>query len=432
MNTERNAETERLYNQGIAYMREGQWEQAVEVLSRLRAMSHAYPDVDALIADAQLKSEIDLLGMPAATPPPRRRPARATLWAGLAVIALLGTALAAALVLRPASTDTTVAAQQSFINLTLPTIAPTSTPPPTPLPTLTPLPPATPVVTPSPPPPIPGSIGVRVANGQRLTRTTSNLALILDASGSMLGRIDGQPKTDIARQALTALVQRLPEGTNVALRAYGHRRSDDCSDSQLLQELSPLQRDVLIAQINAVRPVNGGRTPIAVSLEATAAELAGVSDDVLVVLVSDGDETCDGDPVAAAAAIHAANPRFRVSVIGFDIEEREWRQRLEAIAAAGGGTYFNAADATQLADALEQAVALTYRVFDMQGVEMYQGQIGSTTLLPAGVYRVDIGGDAQLTVDAVHVGGGLPTFIELREESGQLRASVVTDDRVAP
>jgi hypothetical protein len=271
-----------------------------------------------------------------------------------------------------------------------------------------------------------------MAPGERTTRTIGNLAVILDASGSMLARIDGTPKTVIARQSLIALVNRLPETTNVALRTYGHRRADDCNDTELIQPPGPLQRNDLIARINAIRPVNGGRTPIAQSLANMAQDLAGIEGDVLIVLVSDGDETCGGDPVATTAMLRAANPRLRVSVIGFDIEQEEWRRRLEGIAASGGGAYFDAANAAQLADALDQAIALTYRVVDSQGVEVYQGRIGSTVRLPPGAYRVEIGGDAELTLETVAVESSTTTFVELREDQGALRASTVTDDGTKP
>lgn len=427
MDTERTPETERLYNQGIAYMRDGRWQEAVAALTQLRAMTGAYPDIDALIDDAQLKLEVELLGAPAAARPPRRRLSPRLLWGGLAIFLLAG-GITTYLMLQPRQ-PATVVIQPTTSNVTRPTLAASSTPTSipataTPLPTETPIPTVTPV-------PVPGILGVRVAEGRQITRTIDNLALILDASGSMSGLINGQEKIDIAHQALAALVDRLPDTANVALRAYGHR-TRSCTDSELIQPLSPLQREQLIQQINAIRPVARSLTPIAFSLEAIGVDLTGVDEDVLVVLVSDGDETCDGDPVAAAKALHEADPRLRVSVIGFDIAEQEARARLEAIAAAGGGVYFNAGDAAQLADALEEAVALTYRVVDAQGVEVYQGSIGSTTTLPAGLYRVEIGGDAQLTIDNVPVGGAVPTFVELREENGKLIPDIVSDAVPSP
>lgn len=410
-------------------MRAARWEEAIALLSQLRSLTHAYPDVEALIADAQLKLEIEQAGVPPAAPPPKPRPPRAVVFGGIAATALISLIVAAVLFVRLDASGVSVAAQPLVLNLAFPTLAPTRTPTPAPTQTPKPLPPT---ATPPPAVVLPGTLGVRMAPGERTTRTTRNLAVILDASGSMLARIDGTPKTVIARQALIALVNRLPETTNVALRTYGHRRADDCSDTELIQPPGPMQRNDLIARINAIRPVNGGRTPIAQSLADMAQDLAGIEGDVLIVLVSDGDETCGGDPVATASMLRAANPRLRVSVIGFDIEQEEWRRRLEGIAAAGGGAYFDASNAAQLADALEQAIALTYRVIDSQGTEVYQGRIGSTVRLPPGAYRVEIGGDAELTLETVVVESNTTTFVELREEQGALHASIATDDGGQP
>jgi len=429
MNTERTPETDQLYEQGMAWMRAARWEEAIAALSQVRALSRAYPDVDALIADAQLKLEIEQVGVPPALAPPRPHPPRAALIGGLTALTLIVAAVIIALIGRIDPSSVGSAAQPIMLSIGFPTIAPTRTP--TPAPTATPIP-VRPTATPAASVVLPGTLGVRMASGERLPGATRNLAIILDASGSMLARIDGAPKTVIARQALIALVERLPATTNVALRTYGHRRADDCSDTELVQAPAPIQRADLINRINAIRPVNGGRTPIAQSLEDMARDLAGVDGEVLIVLVSDGDETCGGDPVATAAALHTANPRLRVSVIGFNIEQEEWRRRLEGIAAYGGGAYFDAANAVQLADALEQAVALTYRVIDSQGNQVYQGRIGNTVTLPPGAYRVEISGDAAITFETVFVESGHTTFVELRDEQGALRASIIAGDDVAP
>lgn len=62
--------------------------------------------------------------------------------------------------------------------------------------------------------------------------------LVLDASNSMWGRIDGRPKIEIAREVLKRLIGELPVGVHLGLRVYGHRwpRTDAraCTDSELV------------------------------------------------------------------------------------------------------------------------------------------------------------------------------------------------------
>ena len=73
-----------------------------------------------------------------------------------------------------------------------------------------------------------------------------NLLFILDASGSMWGRIDDTPKISVAKEVMTDLVRGLPAGSNAGLLAYGHRRKGDCSDIESLVEFGPLDRGAMI------------------------------------------------------------------------------------------------------------------------------------------------------------------------------------------
>lgn len=425
MDDEQTFETEQLYERGMAQLRAAQWKAAVETLSELRTISSAYPEVDSLIADALLKSEIERLRAPdGVAPPKRRRLLRPRFLTAVLVLFLLGGALLIAM--RPFAAPVAEVAVQPTSALALPTPAPTDVPPATAEPSPTAVA-VVPTVAPTAAP-IPelasGVLQVRMADGQSLVRSIGNIEIILDASGSMSGEIDGRRKIDIAHEALATLVDKLPNSTNVALRAYGHRKGGDCGDVELLTPLSALDRAALTARINAVTPAQKGMTPIGASLQEVAEDLQGAQGDALVVLVSDGDETCDGDPAQVATRIHADSPNIRFAVIGFNVGPEEWRARLSGIAQGGGGKYFDASDATQLVNALQQAVALTYRVLDAQGAEVFQGQLGSPATLPLGHYTVEVSGATPLTIAGIAVGGA-PTSVELREENGVLKGTVL-------
>ena len=429
MDDEQTFESEQLYTRGMAQLRAAQWKAAVETLSELRTISSAYPEVDTLIADALLKVEIDRLHAPdGMAPPKRRRLLRPRFLTAVLVLFALGGALLIAM--RPFGAAPPPAPPQPTSAASLPTPAPTNVPPATataaPSPTAEPSPTALPTAAPATELG-PGALQVRMADGQALVRTIGNLEIILDASGSMNGEIDGRRKIDIAHEALAALVGKLPDRTNVALRAYGHRKGGDCSDVELLTPLGVLDRSALTARIKAVSPAQKGMTPIGASLQQVAQDLQGAQGDVLVVLVSDGDETCNGDPAQVATRIHADNPKIRFDVIGFNVGPEEWRARLSGIAQGGGGSYFDAKDAAQLVDALQQAVALTYRVVDAQGAEVFQGQLGAIATLPAGRYTVEIRGASPLTITDIEVGGAT-TAVDLREEDGVLKGTLLAPD----
>ena len=51
--------------------------------------------------------------------------------------------------------------------------------------------------------------------------------LVLDASGSMWGQIDGTAKITIAQEVIGGLLETLPADQELGLTAYGHRRNGD-------------------------------------------------------------------------------------------------------------------------------------------------------------------------------------------------------------
>jgi hypothetical protein len=179
----------------------------------------------------------------------------------------------------------------------------------------------------------------------------TNVEVILDASGSMKAKIGGQTKMEIAKKALYDLMLSIPLETNVAVRTYGHRKKDDCSDIQLLTNFSD-QRLASFSEVIRVNPL--GKTPLTGSIKAAAKDFVGKEgQDNSIILITDGEETCGGDPCAAAKAAHESGIKVKINVIGFKIEPKE-RAQLECIANAGGGKYVSANDAAELTAATQQ------------------------------------------------------------------------------
>jgi hypothetical protein len=95
-----------------------------------------------------------------------------------------------------------------------------------------------------------------------------------------------------------------------------------------------------------------GKTPIAYTLEQAIDDLASFPGKSAIILVSDGEETCGGSWETAVQKIEELNREVRIYVIGFDGASQE---KLQPIAAATGGEFYPAADAAELATALEAA-----------------------------------------------------------------------------
>ncbi|MFT3761399.1 MAG: VWA domain-containing protein [Pseudoxanthomonas sp.] len=179
--------------------------------------------------------------------------------------------------------------------------------------------------------------------------TSGNVLLMLDASGSMAARIGGQTKMQAAQDALSRFAATLPAAANVALRVYGHTgnnkesgKVESCAGSALLYPFQQADTGKFEAAIRSFQPT--GWTPIAASLDAAAQDFAGAparGGANVVYVVSDGIETCGGDPVASARKLHESDIDVVVNVVGFDVNAQATRQ-LQAVATAGGGEYLAA------------------------------------------------------------------------------------------
>lgn len=170
----------------------------------------------------------------------------------------------------------------------------------------------------------------------------ANTLLILDASGSMRGRIEDQVKMDMAKDVTCDYVKSLPADMNVGLLVYGHRSREDCNDMEYIVPLGKNNRDTLIKTIKGLKPM--GKTPITLSLDKAVTIIdSKQGDDNTILLISDGKESCDADPCSLIAKYIAQGKHFVCHVIGFDVDRRT-EMALKCIADAGNGKYYTAAN----------------------------------------------------------------------------------------
>lgn len=183
------------------------------------------------------------------------------------------------------------------------------------------------------------------------TSTSGSAMLVLDASGSMWGQIDGRTKIELARDAVGVLLSGWDAGTSLGLMAYGHRRKGDCADIEVLRDPQGFDPTPLRERVAALSPK--GMTPISAAVRHAAEQLRFVERKATVILVSDGEETCNADPCALGRELEAMGVDFTAHVVGFDVADGSVAHRqLQCLAQSTGGRYVQAGNADELNEAL--------------------------------------------------------------------------------
>ncbi len=184
----------------------------------------------------------------------------------------------------------------------------------------------------------------------------TNILFIVDGSNSMWGQIDNKAKMETAKTTLSKLVSDLPTDANLALMAYGHTREGDCNDVELLSAIGKDKPEMITTLIHTIQPK--GKTPIANALAKSKDAFKGLEgQNNHILLVSDGIESCDGDPCAVAKSLQEAGLDVSAHVIGFGVSKEEGKQ-LTCIAENTGGKYFDAADTAAFNEAIEEVTQI--------------------------------------------------------------------------
>ncbi len=177
-----------------------------------------------------------------------------------------------------------------------------------------------------------------------------NSILVLDGSGSMWGQIDEVAKITIAQEVVTGLLSTIPPEQQLGLTVYGHRTRGDCTDIEVMVTPGPDTRDAIGAAVRGIKPL--GKTPMTDAVIAAAQALRYTEEKATVILVSDGIETCNPDPCAAARLLEEAGIDFTAHVIGFDVTDAEALAQMQCLAEETGGTFLTASNADELTAAL--------------------------------------------------------------------------------
>ena len=191
-----------------------------------------------------------------------------------------------------------------------------------------------------------------------------NIIVVLDSSGSMAENIGFESKINIAKRAISEFLAKIPPGVKIGLVVYGHKGSNATADKSLscsgIEEIVKLggnNGSKIISAMNSFSPK--GWTPIAGSLNFVKDIFASKEETNknYLILVSDGVESCDGNPLTAAENLKIAIPDIKLNVIGFSAD-KETYDFLGKIATRGGGTYLTANSSADMVKAFNDELFL--------------------------------------------------------------------------
>lgn len=186
------------------------------------------------------------------------------------------------------------------------------------------------------------------------------ILIVFDASASMEDKINGETKIHIAKRVLEDVLIKAPQDINLGLRIYGASNPKgnpytDCFDSRLVVSPGINNRRTVISEIFKILP--RGFTPITFSLSQALQDLSAYSGEKSIILISDGLETCGGDPCELAQTINLSNIDLKIDVVGFGIsDDPEAQNQLMCVATSTKGKYFLANNDQELTQGLTESI----------------------------------------------------------------------------
>lgn len=262
-----------------------------------------------------------------------------------------------------------------------------------------------------------GWLGVEIPPTAQPRRSVE---LVLDASGSMRDAVRDSTRMEVAKGAVTSLAEILPREIPMGLRVFF-----GCDDIRSVIPVGPVDRARFAEEVAEVHPAGG--TPLVASLLESLEALGRAGEGArLVMLVTDGGESCGGS--ISEAIDRAREAATRVIVVGIDIPAGIVEQ-LRTLAEGTGGVFVpvEATDPARVRQALEDSVLrIEYQVLDGDGEVVARGDVNGDRLeLPIGTYMVELAMLPTVSVRGVRVEPLAETTVEFRRASdGRLVGAV--------
>lgn len=197
-----------------------------------------------------------------------------------------------------------------------------------------------------------------------------HILFLVDGSRSMIEDLErGTQKIDAAKQVVQNALSRIPSDVNLGLRVFGvgyGRRSllamsglsleSECQNTALLVPIGRGNRRTILEQVRQIKPF--GMTPLAYAIEQAAAnDFRGLEGDKVIILITDGADTCGRNPCEVVERLPLFGIKLAVDVVGLGLKrDPAARRELNCISKTSGGKYYDAKTAAELVDSVSQSV----------------------------------------------------------------------------
>jgi hypothetical protein len=192
-----------------------------------------------------------------------------------------------------------------------------------------------------------------------------SVLILLDVSQTMKYGMDGEmfsklePKIDVARRVLRETVGVVPPHVKLGLRTFGggvsHNDEIDCHQSALLVPIGEGNHNSIIRIADATKPA--GLTPLAYALSQAPDDFQDIHGIRRIVLISDGMDSCNGDPCVFVRRLSQLGYKMKIDVVGIGPKHDPARKGLDCVSKISGGKTYEADTAAELAKSMKESLA---------------------------------------------------------------------------
>jgi Ca-activated chloride channel family protein len=192
---------------------------------------------------------------------------------------------------------------------------------------------------------------------------TEDAMIVFDASGSMAGNMDQGiatiiPRIDEVRSALAKVLPSVARNRRVGLITYGPGPYQQCNVDLNLKPTANAA-PIIMKDVDALTPA--GKTPLTQAVKDAAEVLDFRTKPGVIVVVTDGEETCGGAPCELGNKLHAEADQLTIHIIGFRMKDYSWtgeQSVLDAkcLAERNNGLYISAENRDELVKAFQKTL----------------------------------------------------------------------------